>query len=421
VMCTLGVSLSLALGWSEESWVEARSKASVAYAKGSKGYTLTATLSSKRHSESDATIQVSMVGADGTQTEWETLGSGWTTAMMGKERKVEIRFQSVGSPAQLLLKTDSSDGTLFESVTVEAPGVDKVYFDASGISVRCRSSGWFGFGASKCESRFAPSAEPSDGGDIVCHERKSPAPIKSSFSMPTGAVKLSYTGFTVYMDCNGAFGGHGAFRFEYIAKDDCGKLERRGSFSLDPKFDKTCQQTNGNAYPETQGISFDRGHLVPANHLDHDKEAIYQSNYMTNILPQAAKMNRGAWLRSEEIIECLRVTEDLYVAGGAVYDKDYRMYNWFQSTHNVKTPIFFWKLIKAQTLHPETGHYLALWIPNDKDAVKAVIDDYVISIDQLEKNLAKYGQSQTFDISSKTKAITPKGAWPLPFGCDPQL
>lgn len=126
MMCTLGVSLSLALGWSEESWVEARSKASVAYAKGSKGYTLTATLSSKRHSESDATIQVSMVGADGTQTEWETLGSGWTTAMMGKERKVEIRFQSVGSPAQLLLKTDSSDGTLFESVTVEASGVDKV-------------------------------------------------------------------------------------------------------------------------------------------------------------------------------------------------------------------------------------------------------------------------------------------------------
>merc|ERR1711907_688026 len=137
VMCTLGVSLSLALGWSEESWVEARSKASVAYAKGSKGYTLT------------ATIQVSMVGADGTQTEWETLGSGWTTAMMGKERKVEIRFQSVGSPSQLLLKTDSSDGTLFESVTVEASGVDKVYFDTSGTSVRCRSSGWFGFGASK--------------------------------------------------------------------------------------------------------------------------------------------------------------------------------------------------------------------------------------------------------------------------------
>ena len=142
---------------------------------------------------------------------------------------------------------------------------------------------------------------------------------------------------------------------------------------------------------------------------------------MTNILPQAAKMNRGAWLRSEEIIECLRVTEDLYVVGGAVYDKKYPKYNWFQDTHNVKTPAYFWKLIKSQTLHPETGHYLALWMPNSPEAVKAVIDDYVISVNDLEKNLAAYGQEQSFDISAKVKAITPTQAWDLPFGCDPQL
>ncbi|HIG39559.1 MAG TPA: hypothetical protein EYQ14_03340, partial [Gammaproteobacteria bacterium] len=43
-----------------------------------------------------------------------------------------------------------------------------------------------------------------------------------------------------------------------------------------------------------KGQRYDRGHLVPANHLDYSKKAIKQSNYMTNILPQAANMNRGA-------------------------------------------------------------------------------------------------------------------------------
>jgi len=34
--------------------------------------------------------------------------------------------------------------------------------------------------------------------------------------------------------------------------------------------------------------------LNEANHLDYSKIAIRQSNFMTNILPQAANMNRGA-------------------------------------------------------------------------------------------------------------------------------
>ena len=55
-------------------------------------------------------------------------------------------------------------------------------------------------------------------------------------------------------------------------------------------------------------------------------------------------MNRGAWLQSEEIIECLRVTESLYVVGGAVFDESDPRFGWFKASHNVDNPSYFWKV-----------------------------------------------------------------------------
>jgi endonuclease G len=85
------------------------------------------------------------------------------------------------------------------------------------------------------------------------------------------------------------------------------------------------------------GNNYDRGHLVPANHLDHLAKGIAQSNYMTNILPQHAKMNRGAWLVTEEIIECTRDEEPLHVVGGPIWHtkkSDSRMID----LHSVEIP-----------------------------------------------------------------------------------
>ncbi|TXK92768.1 DNA/RNA endonuclease G, partial [Methylococcaceae bacterium HT1] len=63
-------------------------------------------------------------------------------------------------------------------------------------------------------------------------------------------------------------------------------------FYLDPKVPKECQQYSAKTY-KAKDQRYDRGHLVPANHLDYSKTAIKASNTMTNILPQAANMNRG--------------------------------------------------------------------------------------------------------------------------------
>jgi hypothetical protein len=98
-------------------------------------------------------------------------------------------------------------------------------------------------------------------------------------------LRLDYPGFTVWLDCF-----RRVLQNFSMAQHDTGTAARYDSFFLDPKVPAACQQTSASAY----GLNYDKGHLVPASHLDSSNEAIKATNTMTNILPQAANMNRGA-------------------------------------------------------------------------------------------------------------------------------
>ena len=66
---------------------------------------------------------------------------------------------------------------------------------------------------------------------------------------------------------------------------------------------------------QADGNEYDRGHLVPSNHLDYAADVIRSGNTMSNVLPQNKDLNRNAWRLTEEIIECYRDTEPLDVVG----------------------------------------------------------------------------------------------------------
>ena len=164
--------------------------------------------------------------------------------------------------------------------------------------------------------------------------------IKSTFDGESLIGPLDYSFGSLWIDPM----ARGASRFQYTARADCGSHDRHGSFKVDSKY-RNIQQTTGRSYPKyciapqrggkpwsldglnsaeirdqcSKWVAYDRGHLVPANHFDHDKKIIAETNMMINILPQASKMNRGAWLETEMITECLREEEVLTVIGGAVY------------------------------------------------------------------------------------------------------
>ena len=92
-------------------------------------------------------------------------------------------------------------------------------------------------------------------------------PLATDTKPNSGAVmKLDYEGFTVWLDCS----KHGAVKFQYNAQHDTGNAARAADFYLDSNVPSECQQTSAKAY----GKNYDRGHLVPANHLDSSETCL---------------------------------------------------------------------------------------------------------------------------------------------------
>ena len=278
--------------------------------------------------------------------------------------------------------------------------------------------------------------------------------IQSSFN-EDDLIALEYSFGKLWMSPN----ARGAARFEYIARADCGSFDRHGSFKVDRKH-RAIQQTTGRAYPKyclaplrdgkpwsldglnsakikkqcSKYVGYDRGHLIPANHFDHDKKIIAETNMMVNILPQASQMNRGAFLYTENLVECLREEEVLTVLGGAVYPSSPESSveaEYFRKTHGVVTPTHFWKVIAAKPdgRYKSDNGLIAFWIPNSDEAVAARTKDYVVSISELEEKLAErrvfaggkgwpsHSPREIFDLPQQVKDHKPN-FWGMLEGCD---
>ena len=213
-------------------------------------------------------------------------------------------------------------------------------------------------------------------------------------------LKLDYPGFTIWLDCE----KHGAVKFQYVAQHDSGNAKRYPRFYLDPKVPPECQQTTAEAY----GMHYDRGHQVPANHLDASEDAIKATNAMPNILPQAANMNRGAWLQTEEIIECYRDIDELLVVGGALWGQGSNDY--FVHTHGVKTPEAFWKVVIRGTGQDERA--IAWIVPNSQEATKDNLDRYLVSVADIEGITG-----EKLPVADYAKHEKPSSSWTIPRGC----
>ena len=228
--------------------------------------------------------------------------------------------------------------------------------------------------------------------------------VKNNVSMNrSGSIlELNYPGFTLWVDCQ----QRGAVKFRYVAQRDSGSFKRYDTFFIDQNVPADCQQTTATAY----GQGYDRGHQVPANHLDASEAAIKATNAMTNILPQVAQMNRGAWLLTEEIIECYRDIDELLVIGGVIWGNN-PADDYFVESHGVKTPDAYWKVIIRGTGQDERA--LAWVVPNTSDATRKNLDHYLISIEDLERITG-----EKIPVADYAKHDKPTASWLIPKGCN---
>jgi len=215
-------------------------------------------------------------------------------------------------------------------------------------------------------------------------------------------LKLDYEGFTIWLDCK----ERAPIKFRYNAQRDTGNAKRYKKFLLDPNVPAECQQYSSKGY----GNGYDRGHQVPANHLDFSENAIMQSNYMTNILPQTSKMNRGAWLMTEEIVECYRDIDELLVLGGVIWGNNTEN-DLFVESHGVRTPDAFWKVIIRGKSSNE--RVIAWIIPNSMDASKKNLDMYLTTVEEIEKLIG-----EKLPVADYSRSTKPSSSWVIPMGCN---
>ena len=65
---------------------------------------------------------------------------------------------------------------------------------------------------------------------------------------------------------------------------------------------------------------YDRGHLAPAADHRGSKDAVQSTFYLDNMCPQDSLLNRGPWLRLEELCRSVaRVADEVYVVSGPLF------------------------------------------------------------------------------------------------------
>ena len=223
-------------------------------------------------------------------------------------------------------------------------------------------------------------------------------------------IVLDYPGFILWHDCE--IGGAVAARYEIGPDTD--NIDRSHSFHLDPDLPDGCkQQTDTEPYPSTSDApyKYDRGHLVPANHLDNNEDAIAASNVMTNITPQHRAFNRsGAWRETEKRIECWRDEADkgpLIIWIGVDWGDD-NANDHFTETHGIITPDRFVKVV----YRPITKTAIAWDLPNGP--IKAgQLNDHVAEPSTAEGVIGVSLALQGVDMSQKADAAD----WPK-LSCD---
>ena len=216
--------------------------------------------------------------------------------------------------------------------------------------------------------------------------------------------QIDNDGWTVWVNCS----LRSPTVFHYLTQPDNGNFARRSEYLMDPRLPQDCQARITDSFQSILGdeeIRYDVGHLVPANHMDHSRLSIFQTNYWSNLTPQSASMNRGAWLSTEEIIECYRDFVDLEVWGGAIWAGNFST-SYFTDSHRVLTPTAFWKVI----IRLDTRESMAWIIPNDF-APRSSLDQWIQSIASIE---AVTGL--VFDIDDKVSP--PLRSWMIEANCD---
>ncbi|MBQ4381043.1 MAG: DNA/RNA non-specific endonuclease [Bacteroidaceae bacterium] len=129
------------------------------------------------------------------------------------------------------------------------------------------------------------------------------------------------------------------------------------------------------------GSGYDRGHMCPAGDNKNDERAMAESFMMTNICPQAHKLNSDWWNDLE--IKCREWANrkgDLYIVAGPIFDTPSPKKIGRRKNVRISVPDRFFKVILMMGDDPKAIGFIVPNLDLNDDLAK-----YAVSVDKVEQ------------------------------------
>ena len=163
---------------------------------------------------------------------------------------------------------------------------------------------------------------------------------------------------------------------EHLTREKAGKGVQR---SDDFRADADLEQGKRAELSDYRSSGYDRGHMAPAADMAWDEQAMSESFYLSNMVPQVGVgMNRGIWMELEKKVRnWVQERGELYVYSGPIYlGSDTETIG----ANKVAVPGFLYKIV----LDPRQKNTLALIMPNRKLRTED-LPNYLVSVREVEK------------------------------------
>lgn len=171
-----------------------------------------------------------------------------------------------------------------------------------------------------------------------------------------------------------------------------GDVKRSNDFRPDPDLPASWFHAKPSDYT---GSGFDRGHLCSSGDRDVDAASNSVTFLMTNIVPQAAANNQGAWNALELYCRGLVDNGDelyIYAGGDGVGGEGKNGKVTKIADGNITVPANTWKIIVVMPKGitspkniPATTRVIAIRMPNTMDVPKEDWGKYRVSVDKIEQ------------------------------------
>lgn len=205
-------------------------------------------------------------------------------------------------------------------------------------------------------------------------------------------------------------------QYELTAADLRGQRQRRREIFVDDSSLPAVAHSTASDY---LGSDFDRGHLVPASDAHASGIRMAESFLMSNVAPQAPKLNRQVWRDLEEAVrDWTRIRDRVVIIAGPVFGLPSETPGEVRyseiGANRVAVPAGFFKIV-ADIRNPSLPEAIAFLFPNnDTLDVNTPLDSlsYRVTIDTLEELTGLDFFSSLPDwVQSRLEAAVPK-LWP---------